>query len=186
MALSIPVTVVDAFTKQAFAGNPAAVCILPELLPSSVMQKVAMEMNLSETAFAAAKAEEETEQKIAHYVLKWFTPTNEVNLCGHATLATAHALFQDRESTRAKICFHTLSGILTVEKLDHGALQMDFPLGDPRQTSLTETTRNSLCQGLNLDPSAVIEVAFCSKTRKLLLQVVSVTNIRTLNPQVTE
>jgi len=110
---------VDAFTDEPFTGNPAAVCILPGPCEPDWMQKVAREMNLSETAFLW-KLEE-------GFSLRWFTPTVEVELCGHATLASAHILWEigllaPEEAAR----FHTLSGLLTASKHRHG-IEMNFP-----------------------------------------------------------
>jgi len=110
---------VDAFTAKPFGGNPAAVCILPEPRPAEWMAKVAMEMNLSETSFLVPVAD--------GYNLRWFTPAVEVDLCGHATLAAAHVLWQDGHlgaTTPAR--FHTKSGLLTCEKRGDW-IEMNFP-----------------------------------------------------------
>ena len=85
--MSLPVVQVDAFSSTPYGGNPAAVCVLDEELPDALMQAIAREMNLSETAFAVRRGEV--------FGLRWFTPTTEVDLCGHATLATAHVLYDD-------------------------------------------------------------------------------------------
>src|SRR5712692_517304 len=84
--MNLPIVQVDAFTSEPFAGNPAAVCILPEARASAWMQNVAREMNLSETAFL--------HQREDGFDLRWFTPTVEIDLCGHATLASAHVLWE--------------------------------------------------------------------------------------------
>lgn len=120
--MSILLYQVDAFTTTPFAGNPAAVCVLPSPQPADWMQNVAAEMNLSETAFL-----HRTEGR---YRLRWFTPTSEVDLCGHATLASAHVLWTDgflahEEPAR----FETKSGLLTATRRN-GWIQMDFP-ADP-------------------------------------------------------
>jgi len=117
--VEISVYQVDAFTDRVFAGNPAAVCPLDAWLPDDVMQAVAAENNLSETAFFVPEGD--------GYGLRWFTPGVEVNLCGHATLATAHVLFGDLGETRAVLRFSTRSGILTVRRGGDGWLEMDFP-----------------------------------------------------------
>ncbi len=110
---------VDAFTGQPFTGNPAAVCILPAPREENWMQAVAREMNLSETAFL---------QRQEHgYKLRWFTPTTEVELCGHATLASAHVLWEEghlKPDQEAR--FHTLSGLLSATKRGNW-IEMDFP-----------------------------------------------------------
>ena len=101
-----PITVVDAFTSVPFAGNPAAVCVLKQEESAEWMQAVAKEMNLSETAFLLAEGENV-------YRLRWFTPKVEVKLCGHATLASAHALWEEGQASTAPLHFETLSGRLT-------------------------------------------------------------------------
>lgn len=113
---------VDVFSKILFAGNPAAVCPLETWLPDDLMQKIAMENNLSETAFFTPTP--------TGFHLRWFTPTQEVELCGHATLAAAHVLFHCLGYSQPTIHFTTLSGILTVSKNAH-LLEMDFPRQDP-------------------------------------------------------
>jgi PhzF family phenazine biosynthesis protein len=110
---------VDAFTSERFAGNPAAVCVLQKPRDEKWMQDVAREMNLSETAFAVRHEDE--------WLLRWFTPATEVELCGHATLATAHVLFEDGHVTRDDaIRFSTKSGRLTARS-SGGWIEMDFP-----------------------------------------------------------
>jgi PhzF family phenazine biosynthesis protein len=114
-----PITVVDAFTNVPFAGNPAAVCILKQERPTAWMQAVAGEMNLSETAFLLAAGEDV-------YRLRWFTPTTEAKLCGHATLASANVLWEEGHSAQL-LHFDTLSGRLTAERKTDGWIALDFP-----------------------------------------------------------
>ena len=110
---------VDAFTLEVFQGNPAAVCILDQWPEEALMQKVANENNLSETAFAVPVGE--------CYEIRWFTPEMEVELCGHATLATAHVLFNHLEFSGDWICFESIhSGRLTVKR-SGDLLTLDFP-----------------------------------------------------------
>lgn len=111
--MALPITVVDAFTTRPFAGNPAAVVELPHPAPADWMQAVAAELNLSETAFVAPRDDGDDD-------LRWFTPTVEVDLCGHATLATAHVLGGARR-------FHTRSGVLRCSPTDDGAIALDLP-----------------------------------------------------------
>lgn len=118
MSKTIPIFQVDAFADEPFRGNPAAVCLLDGSRDPSWMQAVAMEMNLSETAFVWP-----TERG---YALKWFTPVLEVSLCGHATLATAHVLWNENKDSRDSIIFQTKSGNLQVERRADGVF-MDFP-----------------------------------------------------------
>jgi len=114
-----PLFVVDAFTEHAFAGNPAAVCLLPAWRDDRWLQNVAREMNLSETAFLVRTDD--------GFELRWFTPAVEVDLCGHATLAAAHVLWeQELVPARREIRLATRSGILTTVQRDDG-IEMDFP-----------------------------------------------------------
>jgi len=113
---------VDAFASRAFEGNPAAVCPLHSWLDDGLMQSIAEENSLSETAFFVPSAQ--------GYQLRWFTPAREVDLCGHATLASAHVLFDILGYTKQIITFETRSGELTVRKKGR-QLQMDFPASPP-------------------------------------------------------
>ncbi len=112
--------IVDAFTDKPFAGNPAAVCILRESVPDDYLQSIAKEMNLPETAFL---------QKIADgYILRWFTPAIEVDLCGHATLASAHVLWEYEHLEKSETAkFHTRSGLLTATHKGNGLIELNFP-----------------------------------------------------------
>jgi len=120
----IPLYQVDAFTDKPFAGNPAAVCLLEEPLSPEAMLRIAGEMNLSETAFVQPAGTDGTRK------LQWFTPTVEVPLCGHATLATSHVLFRET-GEKGPLRFDTLSGILTVEEGGDSWITMDFPADPP-------------------------------------------------------
>lgn len=115
-----PLFQVDSFTDQPFKGNPAGVCLLDAARPDAWMRSVAAEMNLSETAFVVKQGED--------YDLRWFTPTVEMDLCGHATLAAAHILWEtERVPVEAQIRFHTCSGQLTISR-NCDWIEMDFPL----------------------------------------------------------
>jgi PhzF family phenazine biosynthesis protein len=121
--MAIPMYVVDAFTDRPFAGNPAAVCILDGAKEEAWMQRVAAEMNLSETAFLQPADD--------GYGLRWFTPSVEVALCGHATLASAHVLWETGRLQPAQPArFQTRSGLLTVER-GQDKMTMDFPAKAP-------------------------------------------------------
>lgn len=123
-------TQVDAFTSDAFAGNPAAVFVLPAPLADERMQLIAREMNLSETAFVSATGEREDDTPV--FDLRWFTPTKEIDLCGHATLATAHVLWAEEHLDRdLPALFDTRSGRLACRTGDDGAVAMDFPANPP-------------------------------------------------------
>lgn len=134
---------IDAFATRPFAGNPAAVCPLERWLPDEVMQAIAGENNLSETAFFAP-----TERG---YALRWFTPLKEVDLCGHATLASAHVLFEHLDYARPSIIFETRSGDLVVERRGE-KLVMDFPACPPQPRPIPEL----LAEGLGRQPVEVL------------------------------
>jgi len=121
--------VVDAFTDKVFAGNPAAVCVMDQWISDELMLDITKENNLSETAFAVKEGEE--------YALRWFTPGGEIDLCGHATLATAYVIthFYDVEVT--EIRFKTLGGLLKVEKSDD-LFEMDFPAYELKQVEVND------------------------------------------------
>lgn len=132
---------VDAFADRPFAGNPAAVCLLDQARDSPWCQLVAMEMNLSETAFVEPCGDD--------YRLRWFTPAVEVDLCGHATLATAHVLWESgRLSRGAQARFHTRSGLLTADRQEDGWIVLDFPATPPEVAEAPE----GLAQALGATP----------------------------------
>ena len=117
--MTLTIYQIDAFTDRPFGGNPAAVCLLPEAADEEWMQAVAAEMNLSETAFLAPRDE--------GFDLRWFTPTMEVDLCGHATLASAHMLWETNVlASGAEARFHTRSGLLTARQ-ENSWIELDFP-----------------------------------------------------------
>ena len=121
-SLSIPIFQVDAFSGVIFAGNPAAVCPLNAWLPDKTLQSIAAENNLAETAFFVPED--------GHFRLRWFTPACEVDLCGHATLASAHVLFEELGHSGDRIRFETKSGELVVRR-DGDRLAMNFPSQPP-------------------------------------------------------
>ncbi len=138
--MNLPLFQVDAFTNQPFAGNPAAVCVLDEPRDDVWMQQVAREMNLSETAFLSTQAD--------GYDLRWFTPAVEVALCGHATLASAHILWEQGYLPAASQArFHTLSGLLTAERRADW-IELDFP-AKPEEPV---TSVPGLAQALGITP----------------------------------
>ena len=134
--MGVPLVHVDAFTDTPFAGNPAAVCLLDAPRDDGWMQAVGAEMNLPETAFVRAIAD--------GFALRWFTPTVEVDLCGHATLAAAHVLWEaGRLAPDAVARFHTKSGVLTAARRD-GWIELDFPA----EPALAEDAPAALGQAL--------------------------------------
>jgi len=142
--MRLSLTTVDAFTDRMFGGNPAAVTVLPEPMPDDWLQNLAMEMNLSETAFLEKRDD-------GSFGLRWFTPTVEVDLCGHATVASAHALWSqgllpEDESAR----FHTRSGLLTATKRGDW-IELDFPATHASEAAAPE----GLLEALNIQPTYI-------------------------------
>ena len=143
--MAIPIYQVDAFTSEAFHGNPAGVVILQQKMPDSWMQAVAKEMNLSETAFLLREHN--------GFNLRWFTPKVEVNLCGHATLASAHILYKKGYLESGETAnFHTLSGLLCTSKSD-GWITMDFPCLSLEQIPVTD----QIIQALGFKPKGAFK-----------------------------
>lgn len=132
---------VDAFTDQVFAGNPAAICVLDRWLPEDLMQKITRENNLSETAFAVKTGET--------YHLRWFTPGGEIDLCGHATLACAFVILTQLEPNGDRVSFDTLSGRLTVQRKGD-LFEMDFPAYELTEVPVTP----AMTEALGAQPSA--------------------------------
>ncbi|MBD2243655.1 PhzF family phenazine biosynthesis protein [Nostoc sp. FACHB-888] len=130
------ITQVDAFTNTPFAGNPAAVCVLPTAQDDCWMQNVAQEMNLSETAFLVRQDD--------GFNLRWFTPTVEVPLCGHATLASAHVLWSEGHLSQNEVArFYTKSGVLTA-KLQGEWIELDFPVNHSQATVAPQELKAAL------------------------------------------
>ncbi len=140
--MNIAIYQIDAFTDTRFGGNPAAVCPLKNWLSDDLMQKIAAENNLSETAFFVAKDD--------YYELRWFTPKTEVNLCGHATLASAYVIFNFIDTSIDQITFTSKSGNLMVTR-EGQFIILDFPA----ETLLSKEDANSFTQVLNIKPQEV-------------------------------
>lgn len=155
--------VVDAFTDKVFSGNPAAVCVLDKPISDELMQKITTENNLSETAFALKDGD--------GYKLRWFTPGGEIDLCGHATLATAYTIFRFYDKEAQSLSFSTLSGILTVKR-NGKLLEMDFPAYKLAPTAVTD----EIVDALGVRPAA----AFMG--RDLLCVMESESDVRTAAP----
>lgn len=140
--MTIPIYQADAFTGQLFGGNPAAVCPLQEWLPDETMQKIAAENNLAETAFFVPDGED--------FMLRWFTPELEIDLCGHATLASAHILFTELNYVGESINFKTkVAGTLVVSKKDD-LYTLDFPSRPPQDCEVPDILLKAL--GGNVTP----------------------------------
>ena len=137
--------IIDAFTNKLFSGNPAGVCLPNNQLPESTMQNIAAENNLSETAFLL-------KQNNGHYNLRWFTPTTEVDLCGHATLASAFVLFDEREKDANTLTFDTASGELIVTR-EGELLCLNFPASPPKECHV----HPAIGKALGVKPLAVFK-----------------------------
>lgn len=158
-------TQVDAFTDRPFAGNPAAVCLLPSARDAVWMQQVAREMNLAETAFLVGRRD--------GFDLRWFTPAVEVDLCGHATLASAHVLWEEGHLNAKEIArFHTRSGLLTASR-SGDLIWLDFPSTPPESTSPPAEIE----RGLGATPKFVGRTTF-----DYLVELDSESQVRALTP----
>jgi PhzF family phenazine biosynthesis protein len=162
--VAIPVFQVDAFTSRVFGGNPAAVCPLEEWLPDDKLQAIAAEHNLSETAYLRRSAP-------GLYDLRWFTPAVEVDLCGHATLASALVVFDHLEPWLNEVNFDTRSGRLVVRRAER-RLSMDFPARKPTPCQAPA----ALVEGLRLAPQQVL------KSRDFMAVYTSEDEVRSLAP----
>lgn len=134
--MTTPLYLVDAFTDHPFAGNPAAVCLLDGPRDAVWMQALAGELNLPETAFLRPRAD-------GDWDLRWFTPTVEVDLCGHATLASAHVLWRERHAAAGELRFHTRSGLLTAER-DARGIRLQLPADPPQRCDAPPTLAAAL------------------------------------------
>lgn len=135
--MPIPLLQVDAFTDHPFAGNPAAVALLEQAADAAWMLSVAAEMNLAETAFLVRTAE-------GQYDLRWFSPKVEIDLCGHATLASAHVLWTEGRDASEVLAFQTRSGQLLARRLDGGRIELDFPANHAADASIDEDVLHAL------------------------------------------
>jgi len=134
--MKIRIFQVDAFTNHLFGGNPAAVCPLDKWLPDSVLQNIAMENNLSETAFFIFENNS--------FSIRWFTPAAEVSLCGHATLATAHVIFKHLDYKGERIDFQSQSGVLSVKQMGE-KLILNFPADNPTKIEIPSRLSDAIC-----------------------------------------
>ena len=162
--MQIPFYQVDAFSKKIFGGNPAAVCLLESWPDDTTLQSIAAENNLSETAFLVPKSKEK-------YDLRWFTPAVEMDLCGHATLASAFVIFSFINNSLSSVYFETASGLLSVSRSGE-LLSMDFPSRKPEPTEKSPL----LSQALGEEPLEVL------KSRDLLVVFNDESTVRGMNP----
>jgi PhzF family phenazine biosynthesis protein len=142
------VFIVNAFARNPFGGNPAAIVPLRQWLPEAIMQQIAMQHNLAETAFVVPEEKD--------FRIRWFTPTVEVDLCGHATLAAAHVYFNHLGYDRESIVFHSRSGPLSVTRRGDGQIVLDFPVHEPVATDPPPEIE----EGLKRKPLAVFKSTF--------------------------
>ena len=157
---------VDSFTSERFKGNPAGVCFLEDEITTELQQNIAFENNLSNIAFVRNTA--------GGYQLRWFTPTIEVSLCGHATLAAAHVLWNENlVSSTNPIIFHTLSGKLTVEKQSNGYIQMNFPVIPIRISQLPSALKQAI-------PFNIVNCA--ASTDRFLIELNSPQEVKNFQP----
>lgn len=143
---ALPIYQADAFTDAVFGGNPAAVCPLEQWLPTSVMQQLANENNLSETAFFV-------KNPFGGFDIRWFTPELEIDLAGHPTLATAHVIFNYLNYQEDLIHFNSKSGELIVKRKEDGLLEMNFPARMPNECIIPE----NLIKGFSISPQQVLK-----------------------------
>lgn len=155
--------IVDAFADELFRGNQAGVCLLDEWLDDEIMQSIASENNLAETAFVVKRND--------YYDLRWFTPETEIDLCGHATLASAFVISNFVDDSMVKMDFHTMSGKLTVEK-KADLFEMDFPARMPVPIQVTQL----------MEQSIGIPVREAHLSRDMLLLVDSEQQVKDLQP----
>ena len=141
--MNLKIYQIDAFTDTLFKGNPAAVCPLESWLDDKILLNITIENNLAETAFFVPLSEN-------RFHLRWFTPEIEMDLCGHATLATAFVIFNELGNDSSEIIFETLSGLLTV-KIDGDFITLDFPSRPPEKAELPEI----ISDGLNIQPKEI-------------------------------
>lgn len=174
--MKLQIFTVDAFAEVPFGGNPAAVVPHTQDLEDDILQKLASEMNLSETAYVSpvkgaeiAGGEDAWAENGERFSLRWFTPTNEVALCGHATLATAHVLFHHLGNKNKQIQFETMSGVLLARKSGENIV-LDFPANPPEELHPTlKADLANLVKALVGD-MVLKELRISHKTKKLLLR----------------
>ena len=167
--MEIPIYQVDAFTSHPFKGNPAAVCLLDRARPDEWMQQVATEMNLSETAFLVKRDD--------GFSLRWFTPAIEVPLCGHATLASAHTLWETSTiAENEEAHFHTASGLLKARRAGR-RIELDFPAIPSEAGEISEEAR----EALGVEPLTVFVVSDLDK-KGYLIELASEDEVRNARP----
>ena len=170
---------VDAFTQKVFRGNPAMVCILDKSEDDELMQKIAFEFNLSETAFLLPKFDEIN--KSNEYEIRWFTPLREMPLCGHATLAASKVLFDYEKVSSDEIIFHSQSGVLKAKR-DACGISMDFPLDEPEEVQPHQYDEILKAMGV----SQYEHIFLGQGTRKLVIRLKSPQEVMDIQPKFEE
>lgn len=150
--MKLAIKVIDAFTDKQFRGNSAAVIVLDRWLPDALMQSIAIENNLSETAFLL-KEENVTEDTLVYHI-RWFSPVTEIDFCGHATLASAHVVFGLFPDSHEIEFVADAVGVMRVEKKADGFIQMNFPSRAPQKPDYIPS---ALLDGLSIAPSAILQ-----------------------------
>ncbi|MDF2880795.1 MAG: phenazine biosynthesis protein PhzF [Clostridiaceae bacterium] len=171
---AVQVYQVDAFTNEPFKGNPAGVCILKEAIEDKYMQLIAKEMNLSETAFIQPIAGSDFNNTNI-FSLRWFTPNQEVDLCGHATIAASEILFNKIGIINGKIIYETKSGRLTADNTDKG-IALNFPIDEPFNVNLNNNILEAM--GIKNYKNAIIG----KNTKKLVIHLNTEDEILKLAP----
>lgn len=174
MKNKIKIYQVDTFTSKAFKGNPAAVCILEDDINDELMQNIAQEMNLSETAFVKP-LDKVNMSNCNLFSLRWFTPEVEVDLCGHATIAASKVLFDEFNIKEQYIKYETKSGVLIAKREDE-KISLDFPIDKPLDFNLTQDILEAM--GITNYSKAIIG----EKTKKLVIEVKNEEDVLNLKP----
>jgi len=184
MNKSITIFQVDSFTGVLFKGNPAGVCITDKALNDKIMQNIALEMNLSETAFVTPSNYGSISSS-SKFTIRWFTPACEVDLCGHATLAAAKILYRIYNCKAEIIKFASKSGELLISKQDD-LIQLDFPVGDPQPVELPEYFKDALRFSDTDWSNYYVQACQCKNMGILLICFKSADIIRNISPNFTD
>lgn len=168
-AVTLPLYIVDSFTQKAFAGNPAAVCLISSKhdLSDETMQKIAAEMNLSTTAFVITSNDFSTDSK---FYLRWFTPVKEIELCGHATLASTAVLYKCLGNNSDVLEFECVNGVVYTSINSNGLITLDFPRNDPIKLDEQETQDLQNLLKATISRLEHQEVCYSPETKYLIIR----------------